>query len=370
MKFSIAAAILANSFPSDDGVHPASLVEARHEGPAALSALLRPRASGEANLAKKSLAFRKNLASRRGALKNFMTHESPFSSQECDPDLGLLSCGFGNFCQESTESSLGGECVQIANSESGRDLQEVDASNSTEVSVLAQLCDPSSPEFGSFECDCADWNLSNVTGTVSCNLTDYSCNENCTDTCYAADFKYFTDGSEIVLDYCYHFLKPFEQSFCFGFSNDRTCQIELDGTTCSSCNTTYRLNCETGSCVNEPCANFDCNNVGLGDGNACEDSIVPSAYYECYLEIYDLYPSCSICPDSDGVLYPENEFEIPGYGLSNCTYIEYVATGGFYSPQECSYLAILAKATCCESGSDPVICNICGEEGHIVSKRK
>ena len=326
---------------------------------------------------------------KRGVLRNLLAQSQSSSSStgrslrgECNPDVGLLACGFGQFCQPSAASSRGGLCRPIPETSFTRDLQETGSSQPITVpanctnclSGPGVYCDPASTFYGKLACECEDWTVSNRTGTIDCVLTDNLCNENCTDapaTCYSVDFNYVTDGAGTSYQYCYNFESPIEQTFCFGFTNDQTCFIAIDGTSCTSCNTTYELNCE-GECYSEPCAVFDCENVGLGSGNSCRDKVIPPAYYQCWLDINDIpvNSQCSLCPNSTGISYPDKDVNLPNYGTFNCTYLERVSIEGLWPLQQCSYAARLAEDVCCRSISAPYQCNICGEEDHIVSKRK
>jgi hypothetical protein len=398
MRFAVAATILANTLPATlrpNGV----LVEAREEKRQLWRALLHAPASDRPQAAKQAIAARRRKLGNGGMLKNLASPRVP-PSAECNPDVGVLACGFGEYCNGSMESSLGGVCVPLA-SEFRRGLDQgmygsaaptdspldsyinVNATGSPTASPTGTngtytdttggpgvYCDPDSPFYGDLECNCEDWVSENNTGALECTLFNETCYTGCEDTCYSIDFSYNTDGSAISYQYCYDFVSPFEQTFCFGFSSDQSCLISLDGTTCSSCYTSYRLNCDNGSCDSESCSNFNCSNLDLGTGNSCYDSVVPPAFYDCYLYLNDQYPSCSICPD-DNIAYPETYFDLPGYGSFNCSYIGDLASYGTLNPQQCTYATALAANACCEGAEGPVyICNICTEEDHIVTNGK
>lgn len=375
MKFSFAVAALANSLTTDHGT--GGLVEAREERNDLLRSFLQaPDFDRRSLLARKAVASRRRSAEKRGVLRNLFSQDS-FLKGECDPDVGLLACGFGQFCQSSSESTRGGLCVPLPGTAITRDLQIANPITLTEnctdcLRGPAAYCDPISPLYGKFTCDCENWNVSSKIGKIACELSPYECNANCTESssCYSVDFDFVTDGSNFAYQYCYQFRSPVNQSFCFGYKNDKTCHIAVDGTLCTSCNTTYQLQCVGGSCTSEPCALFDCENIGLGTGNACQEVVIPPASYQCWLEMNDVYPKCSVCPNAGGVSNADASIDLPGYGTFNCTYMEAAANKGLFSPQLCSYAAIVANNTCCGSNPGPYFCNICGEEDYVVSKGK
>jgi len=381
MRLTIAIAALSTSLLSEHG--SGNLVQARQEQKDLLSVLLRTPASSFRSVVSgnEGVASRRRGTVKHGVLQNFINAQVVPPAKECDPDVGVLACGLGQFCQASRGASLGGKCLPLPYSASTRDLQEPEASftvtttaNCTDcLSGPGVFCDPNSFFYGNYDCECADWTVANKTGSIACILSEKKCNQNCTEsppTCYAVDFDYYRGASGSSYQYCYNFTTPFDQTFCFGFANDQTCFIAVDGSTCNSCRTTYQIKCKGDSCSQEPCAVFDCENVGLGSGNSCEDPVIAPAFQECWLDINGIYPRCSVCPDPEGVLYPENYIEIPGRGSFNCTYLERFAKKGLLGPQECLNTARIAEDVCCTKRSVPFICNICEEENHTVSKRK
>ena len=360
MRFALAAGILANTLPSN--FQSNGLVEAREDRRALWRSLAVIPPSDRVAAAKEALTNRQRRMNG-GMLKNFAA-ERVAPSKACDPDIGLLACGSGEYCDGSHDSSLGGVCVPFP-----EEIERVLKENVT-ISGPGVYCDPSSPHYGGLNCTCNDWLAQNNTGTIHCSLVADACFKGCNTTCYAIDFTYFSDGSDISYQYCYDFIRPINQSFCFGYKNDQTCLLSLDGDMCSSCNTTYRLDCTTGKCYSQPCANFDCNNIGLSTGNSCYNTVVPPAFEKCYQQLNGLYPSCSLCP-TNGILYPGAEFTLPGYGLFNCSYLESFATSGALNPQQCTYAQSLANSICCEKANQSVyVCNLCGGDGYVMTKRK
>jgi hypothetical protein len=66
-------------------------------------------------------------AKKNAVLKNKGSEEdAPCDPTSSDPDVGILSCGMGKYCSESTDYDLGGVCVDSSMMEESvhRDLQD------------------------------------------------------------------------------------------------------------------------------------------------------------------------------------------------------------------------------------------------------
>ncbi len=402
MRFAAASTVLASTLPGI--VRPLGVVQAHVDHEDLLQSNLYKRVSERKILSKKTATSQRRHAGRGRLLKTLMS-DGGYGSNECNPDVGLLACGFGQFCDGSLDSALGGTCVSLPRFErrlqtdfgqanasvapsdptdseisspitsspvTGNTSQTISPTlgNATDVSPASGpwvYCDPSSPFYGNLECECQEWSIENQTGSIICKLKPETCDEECENTCYSIDFHYISNGSDFSYRYCYQFVQPIEQQFCFGYSNDRTCLLSLDDTICSSCYTSYRLNCNYGSCYSQACSNFDCENAALGQGNSCYDPVVPPAFYDCYRELNDLYPSCALC-SSDDIDYPEEYLDLPGYGSFNCSYIDSLARIGLLNPQQCTYATVLSATTCCQRDDVPVFkCNLCGQESHVIT---
>jgi hypothetical protein len=106
------------------------------------------------------------------------TTDATSSFEECDPtttspeggpDIGVLSCGHGKYCMESTKSSLGGYCAAAVEDEeqshqSQQRLLQV-VGNRTVIELVYQLC--YTDTFSYYTCDCSI-NVNTSTGTFSC----------------------------------------------------------------------------------------------------------------------------------------------------------------------------------------------------------
>lgn len=338
---------------------------------------------------KKPVTPKRRHFGRGGLLKNLVSKEEAISN-ECDPDTGILACGFGFFCDHNIESTLGGFCRPLSTFErllQTNGDQEYRSLTQTNVTVTNEplmshnvtegnstksgpgvYCDPSSSYYGDLECNCQEWNSTDWTGTISCKLRPENCTKGCYNTCYSVDFSFSTNGSSVLYQYCYQFVKPIQQRICSGFSNDMSCSITLDGSSCTSCETSYRLNCDTGSCYSEACSNFECENIDLGTGNSCYGGLVPPAFYQCYLDLNGLYPNCSLC-SGDPIVNPDAYLDVPGYGQFNCSYIDSLAMDGKLNPQQCTYSTSLAASICCKkAASSSFTCNICSKDGYNITK--
>lgn len=387
MRFTAATAILVNTLPTH--VRSTAVVESNALQANSFMAMLSGRQSETRGRAKKEITPKRRHFGRGGLLKNLVSKDEVVLS-DCEPDTGILACGFGYYCDGNIESTLGGICrplptfERLLQTNGDQDYRAMTQTNETftnnalpsqnttstgnsTTSGPGVYCDPSSPYYGDMECNCQGWNVANWTGTIDCKMRPETCTEGCDNTCYSVDFSFTTDGSTVMYQYCYQFVKPFQQRLCSGFSNDMSCTISVDDSFCTSCETSYRLNCDTGSCYSEACSNFLCENLDLGTGNSCYDGLVPAAFYQCYLDLNGLYPSCSLCSGGP-MINPDAYLDVPGYGQFNCSYIDGLAMDGNLNPQQCTYATALAESICCTQAAAPSFtCNICSEDGYNIT---
>jgi hypothetical protein len=204
---------------------------------------------------------------QNSAAKSTVVDCDPRSS---DPDVGILSCGVGRYCMESQDHDLGGICTDESTAVGDhRDLQVLD------VDAIVSLCDPSSPIYEIYDCDCTNWNDANSTGFFECVLFEGFCfdppaNTVCTNTLLAADFA---SDSTYTVSYCYDFFQPYDQSVCFNYNSAGACSIDFNDMTCNSCQQIYLNNVET--LTGESCLEFDCTNTdGMHEGSECAGDYV------------------------------------------------------------------------------------------------
>ena len=175
-------------------------------------------------------------------LKNKYSHdwEQTNSIKECDPksedpDVGILSCGAGQYCKEQKDLTFGGVCAAIATTRelSGSGLYYYFCKNSNQT----------------LTCDCSNVDATTQAGVIRC-FEAYHC-VGCPEYC-------FTYNSTIVLstgdtlstfsDYI-DAKKPYQLKFHYylNYSNGE-CVYTINGVNCTSCNTSY----------------FDCTNIPKG----------------------------------------------------------------------------------------------------------
>lgn len=293
MRFDIAAGILALTLPATSETTN-SVAQQRKK----LQALLRE-PSNAGQVTKKKQVFRKQSGSalfsfmgNKRRLEGSLTNSELNSGVECDPktfaDVGILSCGNGEYCMESENSALGGVCVDT-NVQKHRGLQ----TNSWEA-----YCNGTAAADNDYisECDCEQFDQNIETGSIHCVIftedNPYCFSYvGCNNTCASADLELnvFPDGNYSYA-YCYNFFSPYDQQVCFGSqtSNLETCTLYLNGEKCSSCEavyvppfiyeTTYGNWTWNYTLGGYACEHFDCTNVGGGlSGNLCEDfySVLP-----------------------------------------------------------------------------------------------
>lgn len=351
MRFTVAAAILAQTLPAVSSHETPDISFAQLASIGSTKIL----SAQKKNLQPSPLLIEKVIGKKP---TRFNRKFSKRSKSECDPDVGLLSCGFGQYCSASADSKLGGTCVPFH--DINRKLQVGDGNETTSFNF--EYCDPNSSYYGIYDCDCSGWDLETSTGTLNCKSAEV-CPENCEDTCYTAELYFTTDGQQYSAVACYDVTKPYAQRACLGYSSDMTCEISIDDTSCTSCMVNTTSYCFDDECVSYECAIFDCENVNAGHGSTCNDELVPPALVGC------MGTGCSICPDNT-IAHPDAEFNFPTYGIMNCSFVGMVAAGGSLDYIQCSYLANFAAPFCCDGVDPPFVCNICGMEGYAITKRK
>lgn len=198
------------------------------------------------------LRLQKTVKKRRSLSRTEKKIECDPSSQELD--IGILSCGIGKYCDESTESSLGGLCVDHENEASSsvnRMLQD---------DALTPYCS-GGDLYMSYNCNCQA--VDNITGTgeVFCTPYEDCCSvvdgENST-VCRTLTYNItFAERAVEAFETCYDITQPYARSACvttyYSNSTDATCAWMIDDDICSSC---------TPSGINRSaCQEFDCTNI-------------------------------------------------------------------------------------------------------------
>eukprot|EP00934_Nitzschia_sp_Nitz4_P006076 Nitzschia sp. Nitz4//scaffold54_size114964//54555//56176//NITZ4_003850-RA/size114964-augustus-gene-0.3-mRNA-1//1//CDS//3329554348//6066//frame0 len=265
----------------------------------------------------------------------FQKDSKSVGASECVPDVGVLSCGFGMYCQADDQSSLGGLCAPLSSNPHLQRHLEEDSPN-----MGYYFCELHE---GEFDCDCSEWDSETSSGTVTCTLHNDDCY--CDNVCFDLPIVYKNVSSSWEYTHCVYFTSPYVQTFCYAIRSDDTCDVTLDGESCTSC------------MVDSGCGVFDCDNVGMSTGDFCYTYPAPPIYRNCDNETTP-YDACTICPN--GLVYPDAQVPFAGDTSYSCTALDAAGEAGQLDDSTCSYVATTVKETCC--GEEPQSCNICGQE--------
>lgn len=276
-----------------------------------------------------------------GALKNARKawRQSLLRSVECDPmadpDVGILSCDSSEVCVPNSFSSMGGRCVSSA---PGRRLQDPTASYS--------FCDPSSPYYLTYDCDCTGLDNATGTGEVACTIYENTClgdrYAGCDDVCVSQTLTYtyvnFTVPSYVA---CHDVVTPYSQVVCFEetFGATYTCTINFNGDPCTSC--------EVLPNGNYTAIGFDCGNAGGTTGVSYYGADILPAVQSCANLTSDT-SSCDIC--NGPLVNPDASATAMGV---EATCADFAAS---LTSADCTLAASSLAPTCCAasgSGSTP-----------------
>jgi hypothetical protein len=330
---------------------------------------------------------------RKHQLVNLVAKEETL--QECDPykgstydstaDVGILSCGQGRYCLESSlvstaeapiESSLGGVCVDMpaestvglldsmmlsTDRQGSRNLQ---ANDTTIIDDMYEIC------YGNFtspgvSCDCQGVDVAGYTGSLSCaaeeicrDLSNF-CGYNTT-FCYSVTYSLSASApytGEFLTQYQFTLPNPFEYQYGVAYNGSpeaESCTISFDGTQCSSCEFTEVL--YDGETEPLDCIAFDCTNTNLDlEATLCEYSIVDLLIAD-YL-VYGALPcpdGCNLCGEGGYMTDTYNNVTFPTGESYNCRAVEVAALGGYFAgvePDLCTLLPPLVEVSCgCTGG--------------------
>ena len=297
-------------------------------------------------------------------------------------DLGVLSCGLGKYCLESTSSSLGGYCAPSSSSSTSasaydddvRELQQVTTGDEEDDDLFTFayefFCDRNTTTTDYAQnCDCTNVNVESMTLDVSCvqpsTCTVYTnmCDVNVTN-CYSVNFDLKLTGPGMYSYVrCFEDTAPYVQKNCYYGSASQDdvldqCTVSLDDVTCNSCQTTPYVyeSCDEDDVYGTVCENFtsncfefDCTNtIARKAGNNCDDNVyIPPILY--YLQTYgceDLY-ICDICGGPDFVATkPQGQIDV-GEGITTCAAVAQVALLGGFNETFCNENVIPAVADDC-----------------------
>ncbi|KAG7359044.1 hypothetical protein IV203_015633 [Nitzschia inconspicua] len=246
-------------------------------------------------------------------------------NQECDPslsddaDVGILSCGYNEYCIGSEDSSLGGRCVPIVTHDHLRRVEETTEGNEATPANETDLT--LFEYFTSFceypGCTCTNLNEDDHTLNMSCSTLQERCHEtfsrcgvHVTDCYFLNVDVIFNDSYTYTVYGCYDRAgkgDSDDSSICYYHQtvNDTTdeCTVSLNGEPCSSCEVVptffdvYYCD-ENTTCYNitEDCFHFDCTNVKGGwVGNDCA-----AVFFEDYGCV-----ECALCDAGEVVSFPD-----------------------------------------------------------------
>jgi hypothetical protein len=210
---------------------------------------------------------------RNAALKIEGSEEGvPCDPTSLDPDVGILSCGMGKYCSESTDNNLGGFCVDSSMMEESvhRDLQ---------LNALTQFYNTSSPYYAYFDCDCTQFDLTTGKGDIVCEIGTSYCIDDANMICLnRTAYGTFSGNETYTIIDCYNCFLPCDQNVCYSTNRPipSGCDLTFNGETCDACYKTF------GSFANMYnvteyylCLQFDCTNTeGMNEGNICDGDYV------------------------------------------------------------------------------------------------
>jgi hypothetical protein len=277
--------------------------------------------------------------------------------QECDPeeldaDIGVLSCGIGRYCVESEQSMTGGFCVTSPD-EVDRGLQEEDGGLILIDGIFTAFC---ADEANKSYCAC-EVDRDNYLLYVSCvdNTGKYcieyssSCGANIT-TCHLYDLSInVTAPLESSRRICVQYTEPYEQKVCyesnrFNGSITDTCNFEVEGVTCNSCQILEPVDNSS-----LPCYEFDCTNTIASSSGywLCDEGVLVAPIVN-YLATYGCdYYVCPICGGDDFVsTNPGGLIELDD-GTTTCAAVAQAALLGAFNETFCQEVVIPGVAEDC-----------------------
>lgn len=263
---------------------------------------------------------------KKGQRKRHHTREHQKQQEQekdCDPfseeaDLGILSCGYQEYCVVNEASALGGRCVEASvlnhrQMDNVRRAQEEGSSNLFEYAI-SQVCYNSNNTY----CTCSNMNETEKTGVVSCHYyNDFcyrfatSCATNYTACVTSKSETTFTEVGAYDEKSCWYYSQPKAFKMCFSgsfvnYTAQEECSVTIDDVECTSCvvvPTPIEFCYEDGSCSNQTafCYHFDCSSIDGG-----------WAGVDCFM-FYDYgcdVVECSICGEGEEISLPEETFQI------------------------------------------------------------
>jgi hypothetical protein len=268
----------------------------------------------------------------------------------------------GKYCSESADYDLGGLCVDSSMMDESvhRELYVNDGAE-----THTQFCDPSSPYFGYFDCDCTEFDVATGVGDISCALESNYCIDYANTTCL--DFNVygsFSGNGTYTISNCYTFVSPSEETVCYSSNRPAPngCEISFNGETCNACSETLYTDYFGDANL---CYQFDCTNTeGMNEGNTCEGDIISKVFQE-FFDNYGPYGDeflCEICGTNNIVTNPDGVVSLPGQPTFTCSEISAAAEMGNITETDCGLIQPFITAPCkCTGESDIFVCSICAD---------
>eukprot|EP00934_Nitzschia_sp_Nitz4_P004378 Nitzschia sp. Nitz4//scaffold335_size18684//3509//4522//NITZ4_008768-RA/size18684-processed-gene-0.3-mRNA-1//-1//CDS//3329548270//4368//frame0 len=187
---------------------------------------------------------------------------------ECDPDVGILTCGMGKVCKKDESSDLGGVCAPRP---MGTRKLEDELSQSSYYSDSGMGYYYCVRYADYFDCDCSGWDSWSGTGSLTCTERG-NCPSGCNDLCYDFTISYSMGWYSFTLGFCYQSTSPYRQKLCVSYTYGTGCYVKLNNKKCSSCDM-----------MSSYCGSWDCRNNNMGTGDFCYDiPLAPIVMSECY----------------------------------------------------------------------------------------
>ncbi|KAG7374380.1 hypothetical protein IV203_013475 [Nitzschia inconspicua] len=306
------------------------------------------------------------------AAAGLMKNVNKESLQECIPnsvdppvDIGVLSCGHGRYCVESSDSSSGGYCVSETQLPGRRRQQVVGRLSIIEIADL--FCNRPEETGLSVDCNCTV-DFTNGSGEFSCSFgpdcvdVKSGCADETFPLCSTEQLTAKIEGTEqYTYTSCYSQTLPLTNerfSYCtdFGYTKEDgpTCGIQVEGVPCNSCSIAIGGGEEFG----ENCEVFDCSNTIVAyTGDRCGAFSTPALrsvhlVEYMYEEKWPCPDGCNLCGNGGRMTMGNNTFTYPSQLLvSNlsipCYDLQYDAlTGGLAEGGYCVTFPPLVESLC------------------------
>ena len=205
------------------------------------------------------------------------------NKQDGEADVGILGCGYDQYCMESEYSKLGGFCVAKEHEDHHHHHQQEEEGvwDHRQMTLEHQEEDFHRELSPSFEFECSEEDFPSGRITTRCG-TDRRCLPYCgNETCVKPTFKIERSDDYYRYDFCYSFSGPIALSTCFYFRN--TTHSDKDNSL--SCAFLYHYGfhtaplCNTCAVNEQGCIYFDCRNIQIrppfwpgGIGSTCDEN--------------------------------------------------------------------------------------------------